>query len=429
MFEHRRDGGPTRAALAALLVLLGALATPGPASAQAEGVDCEGPASEPEPGTPGWHERDARNMFCAQQRHLDKAQHPALAGAPTGAFFFDAYRQPLRHDGSRFRYEATTVGEMDAEVYRPCAPGTCSETPDGLETVEPPYPAVAIFHGGASNKELHWWSSQPLAEAGYLVVTTDASGASHTTEEALAVLDWLEAREDVDPERVGIAGHSAGGVTASRLGQKDPRLSALVSWDRAQSSPMPDDLEIDTPALFVFADYNCQQVPVCQPEPYPAPPDPDGPGNKGEDFLRARAAGVDTMQIGLRAATHLDFVPTLLSGNRYAEIVTVYYTLAWFDRHLKGPGDPVAAADAHERLVAREFDRSADRHNISQGFFDPAQAALAGDPYGGNVPYSLENRPVPSRLSFYFDSKCFLTVPGSGERASSEDLRHEACSP
>jgi hypothetical protein len=31
----------------------------------------------------------------------------------------------------------------------------------------------------------------------------------------------------------------------------------------------------------MFADYNCQQVPICEPEAYDTAPDPDGPGNKG----------------------------------------------------------------------------------------------------------------------------------------------------
>ncbi len=423
MTGHRRAAG-----LLAALLLAGAgwLPVP-PANAQippADPVDCEGPAGDPAPGTDAWRERDTHNIFCAQQRHLDKAAHPGLGGQPPG-FFFDAYRQPERHDGVRFRYDVTTIGEVTAEVYRPCTATSCPERPESLQAFEPPYPAVVTLHGGASRRELHRWSSQPLAEAGYLVVTIDATGLSPTTEEALAVLEWLDAGEglaaDFDGGRVGLAGHSAGGVIAGRLGQQDPRVSAIVSWDRAQSSPLPEGLSIDTPALFFFADYNCQRVPACQPHPYEEPPDPTGPGNKGDDFLRVRDAGVDTMQIGLRAATHLDWVPTLLSGNRYAEIVTVYYTLAWFDRYLKD------ADDAFARLRAETFDDSADHHNISQGLFDPMQAATSADPYGGNLPYTLADKPVADRLSFYFHSKCFLTEPRSGSRATSEDMRTTGC--
>jgi hypothetical protein len=135
------------------------------------------------------------------------------------------------------------------------------------------------------------------------------------------------------------------------------------------------------------------------------------------------------MKIAMRASTHLDWVPSTLAGNRYVELLSVYYTLAWFDRYLKGADDPALASDAYARLTAEVFDDSADIHNISQGFWDPVQAALSGDPlYGGNVPYTLAGKSVANRLSFYFPSKCSLTVPGSPEdRAESTDLRNDGC--
>jgi hypothetical protein len=128
----------------------------------------------------------------------------------------------------------------------------------------------------------------------------------------------------------------------------------------------------------------------------------------------------------LRAALHLDWVPSQLSGNRFAEAVTVYYTLAWFDRYVRGRTEPEVAADAFERLTAPAFDDSADRHNISQGTFDP-DLASSTDPYAGNVPYGITGLRVADRLSFYFRAKCSLTVPGSSDIVVSTDLRTEGC--
>ena len=394
-------------------------------------VDCAGPVPDAQPGTPEWTVRDAGNMYCAEQRHLDQPMHPVVA-LPVPGIPYDSYRDPSRHNGVRFRFQAMTIGGLDAEVYRPCAAGTCTNMPSGLRTFEPPYPAVIILHGGLSHKELHWWSSQPLAETGYMVVAVDAENTSPTASEADSVLDWLLSDEDpfraeLDADHIGIAGHSAGGVVSSAFGQQDDRISAVVSWDRAQSGEMPEDLLIRHPALFFFADYNCQQVPVCQPQPYQTQPNPDGPGNKGEDFTRVAAAGVDSMQIALRAALHLDFVPSELSGNRYAESVVMYFTTAWFDRYLKGDGDPQMAAEAYARLTASAFNASADLHNISQGSFDPVKAVAAGDPYGGNLPYTIEGMPVADRVSFYYLSKCSLSLPGSAVRAISHDIRTEGC--
>jgi hypothetical protein len=428
-----------RLALTLTLLCLG-FATPGqspeptPEAVEGSAVDCEGPAPEAEPGSPQWHVRDVQNIHCSQQRHVDKAAHPTSL-LPADGPPYDAYREPDRHDRVRFRYDQTTIAGLDAEVYRPCAEGTCDDLPDDLETHEPPYPAVVTFHGGASRKELHWWSSQSLAEAGYLVVSYDSEGLRPEEPEAQAILDWLEAGEgladDFDGHRVGVAGHSAGGVLVSSFGQLDDRIDAIVSWDRAQSTALPEDLELDTPALYMFADYNCQQVPICLPEPYPEAPNRDGPGNKGEDFLRTRDAGVDTAQIALRASTHLDWTPSMLAASRYGELVSVYYTLAWFDRYVKGPDDRELAADAFRRLTAEVFDDSADRHNISQGHFDPVRAAQGADAYAGNVPYRLEGSDVADRLSFIFASKCSLIAPPGHQgppHASSDDLRSEGCS-
>lgn len=390
-----------------------------------EPVDCLGPIREAAPGTPEWDELNADNAYCARERNQDKAAHRVLVRTAPA----DAYREPSRHDGIRFRFDTTTIGGLDAEVYRPCAAGICPDLPAGLATFEPPYPTVVVFHGGAANSRLYWWASQPLAEAGYLVVAFD-SPAGPTLDDASTVVDWLHGDDplaaEFDGERLGIAGHSRGGVVVSEFGQRDPRVSAVVSWDRAQSTPLPTDLALHTPTLLMFADYNCQQVPICEPEAYATAPNPDGPGNKGDDFLLLREAGVDTMQVPLRAALHLDWVPSQLSGNRYAEAVTVYYTLAWFDRYVRGATEPDVAAGAFGRLTATEFDDSADRHNISQGTFDPERAD-PDDPYAGNVPYHIAGLPVADRLSFYFRAKCSLTVPGSSDAVTFDDIRADGC--
>jgi dienelactone hydrolase len=389
-------------------------------------------------------------MFCAAERHSDQTKHP-LSGAPFSASMYglapmsltDEYREPSRNDDVRFRFDAATITNragdgLAAEVYRPCAKGACNDTPASLRSYAPPYPAVVVLHGGGSRKELHWWSSQTLAEAGYMVVAFD--GAASDRQNTEDVLDWLLATPDhptrkgqhnpfwkeLDRKRIGIAGHSMGGQLASVLGQEDPRISTIVSWDRGTGLALPKNLHV--PTLFFIADYACQANPVCEPEPYSEPPpDPRGPAGRGREYEIVRAAGVDSMKVAMRAATHLDWVPSQPSGNRYVETVSVYYTLAWFDRYLKGQGNPRLQTDAFERLTAARFDDSADRHNISQGFYDPARAA-AGDPYAGNVPYRINGMPVANRMSFYFPSKCYLSVPGAeGLRAASEDMRARGC--
>jgi dienelactone hydrolase len=406
---------------AAAALCLALLAAPAHAAAPGE-PDCDGPAPDAQPGTPQWEQREADNVFCGEQRSRDTAANPAYAAAATQVqaqrgepVAEDPFRDPDALAGRRFRFERVAFTNGDGQersgmLFRPCD-ASCRSPEPGLRAYAPPYPAVVIVHGGAAQQEMYLWGAEALAEAGYMVLTFqvpepyNAGGGGHYPD-AKAALDYLLATPgapaaagrfnprwaELDREHVGLAGHSAGGVAVSRLGQEDPRVSAIVSWDRAQSSTMPEGLALRTPALFVTADFNCQRVPVCLPERYAAPPDPRGPGNKDEDFQRVSGAGLDSMKVALRAATHLDFTefaPTPPSS-RYGAIVTSYYTLAWFDRYLKG--EPTALA----RLTGAAFDESADVHYISGGSFDPATQR--------NVPAQIGGQRVADRLSFHFRS-------------------------
>ncbi len=421
----------TGAVLCAVLVL----SIAGSAHGQAPEPDCAGPAGDPEPGTPAWEQREAENAYCATQRNLDTSTNPAYyeaLAAQTRIVAMDPMREPLDWDGSRFRFEELAIHdaegkELPAMLFRPCD-SSCAALPTELRRHEPPYPGVVIMHGGAANQEMYLWAAEGLAEAGYMVLSVnldDRTDGGHY-EATKAGLDWLLSTPsepsvdgthnphwaELDGDRIGLAGHSAGGVAVSRLGQEDPRVKAIVSWDRAQSGPMPEDLAIRTPALFFTADYNCQRVPVCLPERRESPPDPLGPGNKDEDFQRLRAARVDTMKVALRAATHLDFTQwNPLNASRYGAATAFHYTLAWFDRYLKGPRSKAVAADALRRLTAASFDESGDVHNISTGIWDPATMQ--------NVPIRIAGQPVADRLSFHFRSAYWLA---HGSRAC-ENIR------
>jgi len=59
--------------------------------------------------------------------------------------------------------------------------------------------------------------------------TGDHEGAtiSDFTADARAAIDYLESRDDVDSERIGLFGHSEGGVYAAKLGASDPRVAYI----------------------------------------------------------------------------------------------------------------------------------------------------------------------------------------------------------
>ena len=380
--------------------------------------DCEGPAGDPEPGTPEWEARDENNLYCLSQRHVDQAQHPNLNDSATR----DDYREPELHTGKRFRYVATTVAGLATEIYAPCTPSTCTGTPPELPLLKPPFAGVVGLHGGGSNKELHWWSSQSMAEAGYISVAFDSATS---TANVVKVLDWLFATPanptengewnpfwaEFDREPIGIAGHSIGGDAAGIVASQDARVGALVLfWDRAGLSPLPECTR--TPALAMISDYGCPAPLVCPPEPRTQKPDPAARGLKTSDFDRFRAAGQDAMQIGLRATLHFDWVPSGLSGNRYAELMNIYYMKAWYDRYVRGDTTQRSRATPISGSPSAVYGDSADIHNISQGVYDPQRVIdSGGDLYAGNVPYAMRGHPAADRLSFYYDSKCDLSIP------------------
>jgi dienelactone hydrolase len=408
------------------------LALAGPSTARGQEPDCTGSAGDPAPGTADYDRREADNEYCATQRNKDTASNPAYQATlleprnpSRSSNGMDPFREPTLWNDSRFRFEEVSFTNDAGKsfpglLFRPCD-ATCRDRPAGLRSYEPPYPGVVIMHGGAATQEPYLWGAEALAEAGYMVLTLSVGRTADSHyEDTKTALDFLASRPDLDPLRIGLAGHSAGGVAVSRLGQEDPRIDALVSWDRAQSGPMPADLRLRTPALFLTADFNCQRVPVCLPERYASPPDPLGPGNKDEDFQRVRKAGLDTMKIALRAATHLDFTEfPQANGSRYGVVTALHYTLAWFDRYLKGtaPGEAALAADALRRLIATKFDESADVHYISGGQFDPAT--------GRNIPAQIGGQAVRDRLSFHFRSAYFL----KGGRYVCEDMRRGCPAP
>lgn len=441
-----RRGRRTAGGLCGLLLVASA-AGAGAAGAYPDtpALDCLAPAPEAAPGTEEWHARDAANVACAEQRLTDTAMHPFIT-TTTRAPVYDPYREPQRHAGKRFRYFQTTVTSergdaLPVEVYAPCTPTTCKEMPAGLAAHTGRFPGVLIQHGGyQATKELHWWAAQSLAEAGYMTVALTAPQDGEAFfEDSRSVLQWFAAtptkpapdgfnplHAELDRNRIGMAGHSGGGATSNRHGAETPLVKAVVAWDRSGRYGLPK--RITVPSLYVIADHGFT------PEAQQEPPNPQGyvagtvdPGDKHQDYDRAVADGIDSMKLVLRAATHLDWVPRASAASRYGEAVSMYYTLAWFDRYLKGRTEPQAARDGYRRLTAPVFDGSSDQHNISQGVFDPALAAQSGEPYGGNRPYLLQGLPVRDRLSFYYLSKCSLRPPTGKTRSVSGDMRAAGC--
>jgi dienelactone hydrolase len=430
-------------------------------------VDCLGPAGDPDAGTPEWTQRDFVNQYCATERLEDQYANPAFAatfwtqtpgiyanqnlemladpahphlslgqlvpgGSTTDPYrTLDTWTAAGRGRVTKITFPADDGATLNGFLFRPPA------------KVKGPYPGIVITTGSIQGyQQMYFWAAEGLAEAGYMVLTYDVQGqgnsdtlpADCTPDSCPGVpfqqsynffqgaedsLNWFfstknPARSQLDASRVGIAGHSLGASAVSVVGQCDPRVRAIVAWDNLATATgkcrdqipaglpagSPAAPTLTTPALGINSEY------FFNPSPMNSAPDPQ---SKAGAFKQLTDAGTDTMQIGLRSSTHLEYtyVPYILPASRVGERVAFYYTLAWFDRYVRGK------KSGFTRLVANKFDRSADAHSIGAGSY---VAPL------GNAPYEIAGLPVKDRFSIYYASEYGLTSP-KGTSVSCADMR------
>lgn len=127
--------------------------------------------------------------------------------------------------------------------------GTADDQPLLLDVYRPPSrttprPAVVLVHGGGmwTGSRAHMADpARQLARAGYVTFAVDyrlvdAAAARHRwpaqLDDVQRAVRWVRAsavRYDVDPERVGAYGWSAGGQLASLLGTRDTRDLTLAN--------------------------------------------------------------------------------------------------------------------------------------------------------------------------------------------------------
>lgn len=120
-----------------------------------------------------------------------------------------------------------------------------------------PHPAVVIISG--SGEGIWGWGGRlqrSLVDAGNAVLVLGKKGVAgsdgHWRRESLddraenvaAALQWLRARPEIDPARIGILGHSQGGYVAALVAARDERLAYAVLM-AGPAEPVADQIETD----------------------------------------------------------------------------------------------------------------------------------------------------------------------------------------
>jgi dienelactone hydrolase len=260
---------------------------------------------------------------------------------------------------------------------------TFGQAPDELEGVPAQADGRPFFDG--TEDAIDFFLSTPKHP--YEPVVSCETGTSHAAKQDARVAKGLDAAynpfwHELNPHKLGIAGHSYGASGVSYIGQWDPRVKAIVAWDNlAEPSPnaagpggsgpeekpcpsTPADrtvVPVTKPALGMSADY------FLPPTPNTSLPDPQAKSTESHAYSEA---GVDSGEIIIRGGSHLDFsfIPNQAFGAslRGADEIA-WYTSAWFDKYVK------KQKSADRRLLTNRWredpvEAAVDLHNDGNAF-------------------------------------------------------------
>lgn len=176
--------------------------------------------------------------------------------------------------------------------------------------------AVAIAPGYTARQSSIAWLGPRLASQGFVVFTIDTNSTydqpSQRGDQLLAALRYLtttsQVRDRIDPNRLGVMGHSMGGGGALEAAAENPALQAaipLTAYNLDKTWP-----EVVTPTLLIGAEAD-RTAPVAQ---------------HSEPFYDSLTSASEKAYLELRGASH--FAPNT-SNTTIAK-----YSIAWLKRYI-----------------------------------------------------------------------------------------------
>ena len=243
-----------------------------------------------------------------------------------------------------------------------CAPASS----DGSTIADGVFPLVITSPGSTQSRTKYRSYCEHLASWGFVVVSQSIIGnsgffppANHKKPAAdvSAMIDWLLSDESgladwIDPERIGVAGHSMGGKVSMLAAAADSRIGAVVGWDpvdangpfTGQNSPdyssaTPEQMPDIRAAIAVLGETLNKRgsffSPACAPEA----------DNFQQYFEHALTP---SLEVEIFDADHMDWTdsggcwpcsPCGDADRSFVQAITRRVNVAWFRRHLQGDTD------------------------------------------------------------------------------------------
>jgi dienelactone hydrolase len=329
--------------------------------------------------------------------------HACTPSPSTGAGDIPTYDQPYpaypwqgQWQSQTFTYPSDATGAcLSGTVFAPTR--LAAGYPDARFGAQ--RPGIVIGPGSGPGVEAFYqWAARDLAGHGYIAVTIDPQGVGNSAtfgspacdvpppsdptqtcpgvpfQQAGNYVDAIETglsyltssydpfASSVDPGVLGAAGHSLSARAVSYAQMIDPRIKAIVAWDNLAS-------ELSGDAGAPSGGGDCGQL-IGGEVPGPSVPiaptvpalgeasDARGscePTNTSADLKKTafevwRSAGVPSMEVVFKGATHDDWAQSSLTTSDSDIENFEYYTRAWFDRFL------LSDATATSRLLATTVD-------------------------------------------------------------------------
>jgi dienelactone hydrolase len=172
-----------------------------------------------------------------------------------GLFFVPTYSPPPYEDQTKFREEEITFGDKPWVL-----PGTLS-LPEG----KGPFPTIVLVHGsGPSDRDETIGPNKPfrdlaggLASRGVAVLRYEKRTKQYNKEflnpefkftvqhesidDALAAVNMLRQRKDIDGKNIYVLGHSLGGMLVPRIGAQDKNIAGFIILAGA-TEPTEDEI-------------------------------------------------------------------------------------------------------------------------------------------------------------------------------------------